>query len=148
MFGKKLPVWLFCVLLICLMLTPAAFAQRLSVKGKVANIRSGPGTNYEVIWQAEQNYPIEVLQTQGDWVLFKDYENDKGWISKGLTATTQCVIVKNPTVNVRSGASTSNPIVFKAQKGTPFQVLKTQGEWYQIKHADGDTGWIHRSVVW
>lgn len=148
MFGKKLPVWSLCILITGLMLTPAAFAERLSVKGNVANIRSGPGTNYEVIWQAEKNYPIEVIQTQGDWILFKDYENDKGWVSKGLTGTTKCVIVKNPTVNVRSGASTSNPIVFKAQKGTPFEVIKTQGDWYQIKHSDGDTGWISKSVVW
>lgn len=148
MFGKKLPVWLLCILITGLMLTPAAFAQRLSIKGNVANIRSGPGTNYEVIWQAEKNYPIEVIQTQGDWILFKDYENDKGWVSKGLTSETKCVIVKNPTVNVRSGASTSNPIVFKAQKGTPFEVIKTQGDWYQIKHSDGDTGWISKSVVW
>lgn len=148
MFGKKLPVWFLCMMLIGLLLAPAAMAERLAVKGKVANIRSGPGTNYEVIWQAEQNYPIEVIQTQGDWILFKDYENDKGWISKGLTATTQTVIVKNPTVNVRSGVSTNHPIVFKAQKGTPFKVLKKEGQWYQIEHADGYKGWISTSVVW
>lgn len=148
MFGKKLPVLILCVSLIGLILASTAAAERLCVKGKVANIRSGPGTNYEVIWQAEQNYPIEVIQTQGDWILFKDYENDKGWISKGLTASTQTVIVKNPTVNVRSGASTNNPIVFKAQKGTPFKVLKKEGQWYQIEHADGDKGWISSSVVW
>lgn len=148
MFGKKIPFWLLFVVLVCLILVPGAMAERLAVKGKVANIRSGPGTNYEVIWQAEQNYPIEVIQTQGDWILFKDYENDKGWISKGLTASTQTVIVKNPTVNVRAGASTSHPIVFKAQKGTPFKILKKEGQWYQIEHADGDKGWISSSVVW
>lgn len=148
MYGKKLPVLLICALLLSLLLAPCALAERLSIKGKVANIRSGPGTNHEVIWQAEQFYPIEVIQKQGDWILFKDYENDKGWVSASLTATTQTVIVKNQTVNVRSGASTSNPIVFKAQKGTPFQVLKKQDQWYQVKHADGDTGWISSTVVW
>ena len=88
MVGKKLPVWLLCILITGLMLTPAAFAQRLSIKGNVANIRSGPGTNYEVIWQAEKKYPIEVIQTQGEWSWFKDYENDKGWVRKGLTSET------------------------------------------------------------
>lgn len=148
MFAKKFPLWLLCVLIICLLPASAALAERLAVKGSVANIRSGPGTNYDVIWQAEKNYPLEVIQTQGDWILFKDYENDKGWISKGLTVKTQSVIVKNQTANVRSGASTNHPIVFKAQKGTPFQVLKKDGQWYQVKHADGDTGWISSTVVW
>lgn len=148
MFGKKFPVLVAGLVVAGLLMASPALAERLSVTGKVANIRSGPGTNYEVIWQAEKNYPIDVIQTQGDWILFKDYEGDKGWISKSLTGKTQAVIVKNPTVNVRSGASTSSPIVFKAQKGTPFQVLKKQDQWYQIKHADGDTGWIHSSVVW
>jgi SH3-like domain-containing protein len=30
----------------------------------------------------------------------------------------------------------------------PFKVLKKEGEWIRIVHADGDEGWIHRNLVW
>jgi SH3-like domain-containing protein len=38
--------------------------------------------------------------------------------------------------------------VFQAEKGVPFKVLQRKGKWLQIRHADGDKGWIHQKLVW
>jgi len=27
-------------------------------------------------------------------------------------------------------------------------VLTRKGNWIQVRHADGDKGWIHKSLVW
>jgi SH3-like domain-containing protein len=27
-------------------------------------------------------------------------------------------------------------------------VLKREGRWIQVEHADGDKGWLHDSLVW
>jgi len=32
--------------------------------------------------------------------------------------------------------------------GVPFKVLTRKGNWIQVRHADGDKGWIHKSLVW
>ncbi|MGD8882880.1 MAG: SH3 domain-containing protein, partial [Desulfobacterales bacterium] len=34
------------------------------------------------------------------------------------------------------------------EKGIPFKVLKRENNWIHIEHADGDKGWIHKSLVW
>ncbi|MFO7964092.1 MAG: SH3 domain-containing protein [Desulfobacterales bacterium] len=128
-----------------------AAAQRLAVSASVANVRSGPGTDrYDILWKAEQYYPIEVIDTQTQWYLFKDFEGDKGWIHKSLVKDISTVITKKEKCNVRSGPGTGSEhqVLFVVEKGVPFKVLKKQGKWLRIEHADGDRGWIHASLVW
>ena len=126
----------------------SASAERLAIKSDIANIRSGPGTDTEVLWQVEKYYPLTVLQKQGDWYFFKDFEGDEGWIHKSLVAPLDTVVVNKDNCNVRSGPGTDNEISFVSERGIPYKVLKRQGDWVQIQHADGDTGWIHKNLIW
>jgi SH3-like domain-containing protein len=129
--------------------TPDTFgAQRLAVKAKIANVRYGPGINYEILWQVEKYHPIKVIGRKGRWYRFKDFEGDTGWISKRLVKKISAVITKKGKCNIRSGPGTKYRILFVAEKGIPFRVIKRKGNWIRIQHADGDKGWIYRSLVW
>lgn len=140
------------MLIICLaaFLPPdtASGAERFAVSGAIANIRSGPGTDFDVIWKVERFYPINVLEKKGRWYKFEDFEGDKGWIHNSLLNKTRTIVVKKNNCNVRSGPGTAFPVVFRARQGVPFKCLKTKGAWINIEHADGDAGWIHRSLTW
>jgi SH3-like domain-containing protein len=137
------------VLILALVLTAgAAQAQRLSVTASVANIRSGPGTNYQIIWKVEKYHPFHVIETSGAWYHFRDFENDKGWIHKSLTGKIPSVITNRDECNIRSGPGTTYDILFKVEKGIPFKVIGRQGKWIHLEHADGDRGWIHSALVW
>ncbi len=125
-----------------------AWAERLSVNVEVANIRSGPDTSETIIWQVEKYHPVNVVQKQGEWCLFEDFEGDRGWISRSLLDDTPSVIVKKENCNVRSGPGTDTEISFTVDKGVPFKVLGREGVWLHIMHSDGDQGWIHKSLVW
>lgn len=135
------------VLIVCL-ISGTAMAERLSVSARIANIRSGPGTNYEILWKVEQYHPINVIKKQGPWYHFRDFEGDEGWIHKSLVQKNATVITAKEKCNVRKGPGTNHAIVFQIEKGIPFLILKRQKSWLQIKHADGDSGWIHKSLVW
>lgn len=128
----------------------AAHAERLAVSANVANVRSGPGTGYDVLWQAEQYTPIEVIEKDktGSWYYFKDFEGTKAWVYKTLVDKIDTVIVKKDRCNIRTGPSTDDHILFRAEKGVPFKVLQRKGEWLQIRHADGEIGWMHQMLVW
>lgn len=123
-------------------------AERLSVKADIANIRSGPSTSDAVIWQVERYHPLKVIQKQGSWYLFEDFEGDRGWIHDSLLADVRAVIVKNDKCNVRAGPGTDKDIRFTVDKGVPFKLLEEKGDWLHVVHTDGDQGWIHRSLVW
>ena len=128
------------------------WAKKLAIKASVANIRSGPGTNYEVLWQVEQYTPLLILDKDksGSWYYIKDYEGTIGWLHKDLLVKMDTVITKprEERCNVRSGPGTNYDVVFKAVKGVPFKVLERKGNWIHIRHVDGDTGWIHKILVW
>ncbi len=135
-------------LLTLLTAAQVAQAQRMSVKTGIANIRSGPNTSNPVIWQVEMFHPLNVVQKQGSWYLFEDFEGDRGWIHQSLLSDTEAVIVNKDKCNVRSGPGTDNDIRFTVDKGVPFKVITKKGQWLQVVHADGDKGWIHRALVW
>lgn len=123
-------------------------AERLAVQSKIANIRSGPGTNHKVLWQVEKYHPVHVVQKSGNWYKFKDFEGDTGWIYGKLLADIPAVITRKSKCNVRSGPSTKHGIVFTTEKGVPFRVLKRKGNWIHVAHSDGDKGWIYKPLVW
>jgi len=129
-------------------LAGTAMAERLTIVAPVANIRSGPATNSDILWKVEKYYPIIVIKKSGSWYQFRDFEKDTGWVHKSLVGKLKAVITKKDLCNVRSKPSTKEKILFTVEKGIPFKVLKSKGHWLNIEHADGDRGWIHDSLVW
>lgn len=134
--------------LLIMMLAGIASAERLAISAAEANIRSGPGTNHSVLWKVEKYFPILVIEKSGDWYHFEDFEGDRGWVHQSLVGKIPSVITNSDACNIRSGPGTTHQIIFTVEKGIPFKVLSREGSWIQIEHADGDKGWIHKSLVW
>ena len=137
------------IITLCItLLSGVAMAERMAVSSSLANIRSGPGTKYDIIWQVEKYHPIKIIKKSGTWYRFRDFEQDEGWVHKSLVSKIRTVITKNKKCNIRSGPGTRHKIVFTVENGIPFKVIKTKGNWIFIEHSDGDKGWIHKSLVW
>ena len=122
--------------------------QRLSVTSGIANMRSGPGTKYDVLWQVEQYHPVEIVEKKGNWYKIKDFENDVAWLHKSLLGKAASVITIKDKCNVRSKPDKTGSLLFTVEKGVPFKVLGKKGNWIKIEHADGDVGWIYKTLVW
>ena len=137
--------------LIVLFLLSSVYAvanERRCIIEPIANVRSGPGTDYDIKWKVEKYHPIIILKKQGDWYKFEDFEQDKAWVHESLVGKENSVITIKNDCNVRSGPGTNNKIVFKVARGVPFKVLGKKDSWCKVKHADGDQGWIHKTLVW
>ena len=127
----------------------AAAAQRMAVSSTVANVRSGPGTQHEILWKVAKYHPVKIVEKSGNWYRFTDFEGDEGWLHKSLLNREKSVITTKDKCNVRSGPGTKNEVVFSVGAGIPFRVVSRKGNWIRIEHADGDLkGWIHQSLVW
>ena len=140
-------IWLIAIFLVFITVGPV-LAERLTVTAEVANIRSGPGAKFDILWKVEKYYPIEVIEKKKSWYHFKDFEGDKGWVHKSLVQKLDAVITKKDLCNIRSGPGTGHKILFTVEKGIPFKIIKRKGPWLRIEHADKDRGWIHKSLVW
>lgn len=135
-------------LLLLLLGASCLMAEPFTVTANIANVRSGPGTKYDLIWKVEKYHPVNVKEKKGKWYRFIDFEGDEGWMHKSLLDKIPAVITIKDKCNVRSGAGTKYEIVFTVDKGIPFKALKKKGKWINIQHHDGDKGWIHQSLVW
>jgi len=124
-------------------------ADYVSVKKDGVNIRSGPGTDKPVVMEVFRGFPLRVLEKKGTWLYVSDYENDKGWVSKDMTEDTKTVIVVAKTsANMRQDADGKSAKIADVEPGVVLQLLKAQGDWRQVKHSGGTTGWLHKTLLW
>jgi len=144
----KMKSYAWMIVILLLLFSSVAWAERWAVGVSVANVRSGHGKNYDILWEIEKYHPLNVFKKSGQWYHFRDFEGDEGWIHKSLVRKIPSIITKKEKCNIRSGPGTGFSIVFTVEKGVPFKVIKRQGSWIYIQHADGDKGWIYKSLVW
>jgi SH3-like domain-containing protein len=146
--NKPMKKILVFTLLVFVLGVGTASAERLSVAFDKANVRSGPGTNHEIMWSAGKYYPVDIIKKSGSWYQIRDFEGDIGWIYQSLLKKIPAVIVKGTIVNIRKGPGTGFAVLFQAEKGVSFKLLDRKENWLKVEHADGEVGWIHVSLVW
>lgn len=145
---KKLYVALYVILAVFILRS----ANALCVKADRANIRTGPGKNFEKIWEVYRYMPFVKVGSSlsGEWYAVKDVDGDVNWIYKRLlTDKYRCAVVKKEEVNVRTGPGKkySRSFLSPARKYYSFRVLKIKGAWAKVKD-DRGVGWIYRNFLW
>lgn len=128
--------------------TTAFAADMVSIKGSIVNMRSGPSTRTDALWELKKGYPLKVLKRQGSWLQVQDFENDRGWVSRKLTSKTAYHVVKSNTAHIRSGPSTHYPIVGKAERGDVLRTQSKKSGWVKVQRASGKSGWVSGKLVW
>jgi SH3-like domain-containing protein len=131
--------------------TPAVAKDKIMVVSREkAYVRAEYKSKAEKLFTVLRNFPVKILKKYGSWYQIEDFEGDKGWIyGKTLSSKIDaCIVKNNKYANIRAKSNTKSKIVYKADFGVAFQVTKKNGDCLKIKHANGKTGWIHKSLVW
>jgi SH3-like domain-containing protein len=129
----------------------SGIAHALCVTVSDANLRSGPGTNYQKTWEVFKYMPFQKINRKGDWYKIKDVDGDTHWIYRKLvTDKFNCAVVKVEKANVRTGPGEQfNEEYFSPSlKYDSYKVLKRKGEWINVQDEFGATGWIFRKLLW
>ena len=147
--GRQYMLPMFFVLIIVSVAASSSVqaADYVSVARNGVNLRSGPGTQNEAIFQLPVGYPLVVLERKGAWIKVQDYEGDKGWIQQSMVSSTPSVIVRVREAKVRSGPSASATEIGKAAKDVILSKTGAQGAWIKVSHPDL-TGWVHKDLLW
>ncbi len=67
-----------------------------------------------------------------------------GW---GTAFAGERISVIKDIANVRALPNTKSDTLWQVEKYHPLQVLEKKGKWYRFKDFEGDSGWIHSSLV-
>ncbi|MGQ9712549.1 MAG: N-acetylmuramoyl-L-alanine amidase [Desulfotomaculales bacterium] len=156
---------LICGILLSFGISRSAGAAEVAiVHGDVVNLRSGPGTNYQVTGQVTRGTRLEVLGKSGNWYKIAYARGKTSWIAGWLVKVEnievykppaqspsvpanppvgrQVAVVQGDVVNLRSGPGTNYQITAKTTRGAELEVLGKSGDWYKIAYAGGKTSWI------
>jgi SH3-like domain-containing protein len=139
--------------LLLLLARTATGAEMAAIAGDDINMRSGPGTEHEILWKLDSGFPVEIVGTRGDWLQVRDFEGSTGWVHKKTTQKTGHAIVKankgtEQQINVRKEPGANAGVVAKASYGVVFKVLEKKDGWVKVEHGQGVTGWVDGRLLW
>jgi SH3-like domain-containing protein len=142
-----------CGHLILFFLGLSCAAEALCVNVSTANVRSGPGTQYEVVWKVYRYMPFEKVgeSVPRGWYAVRDVEGDVDWLSRNLVRQdVRCAVVKKVRTNVRKGPGMRYRKTFwsPAAQYSSFKVLRSKGSWVKVRSEWGEVGWIHKNNLW
>lgn len=124
----------------------------LCVKGRKANLRSGPGVKYPISWTVQKNMPLLEVSRRGSWVEVKDVDGSRHWAYRSiLTSQRQCLVVKTNKANLRSGPGKQFPLASplpRADRYFAFEKVDSDMGYYKVKVDGVGPAWIHESLVW
>jgi uncharacterized protein YgiM (DUF1202 family) len=137
---------------VVLSLAASAWAERATVQHDRSNVRARPSTTSEVVAQLSKGDSVDVLEHKS----MTEKGKPMDWLHIPLPATAKCFVsaklisdgaAKVDAVNVRSGPGTHYRDVGKLAKGDRVEVVKTTGEWLEVKPTEHCTGWIAADLV-
>jgi uncharacterized protein YgiM (DUF1202 family) len=73
-------ILVFAVFLSAVLPASRATADYVRIKGTVVNVRQGPGTTYQVLFQAKQGEEYDLLKTEGLWCLVSLDQGEEAWV--------------------------------------------------------------------
>lgn len=132
------------------------------------NIRSGPGTDFDIIGQANTDEMYPIIMEQGEWVEIQ-LEAETGWVTTAyitikeesvesdsiISSTTdksnsinteKTIIIQFDNTQLRKGPSTEFEITRFAEKGTQYDVISEEENWYEVSKGDF-TGYVSKQLV-
>jgi len=128
-------------------------SHALCVSASTANLRSGPGKGYEIVWEVYRYMPLQKVgvSPSGNWYSVKDVDGDIEWIHKSLVSSgARCAVVKSETANIRTGPGLSFPPKFKepAVKYESFRIVDVKNNWLKLEDEHKNVGWVYRNLLW
>lgn len=135
--------------------------KQVKVNVETLNMRAKPGLDADIIGKLSKDTVLDVVAEQNDWLQI-NYQGQQGWVANWLvtslhplpntetsptTEQSQKITVLNNGTNLREGPGTNFPVIGRANQGDSFQVLKTEGDWFQIALSNGKTAYIAGWIV-
>ena len=124
------------------------------ITAETLNVRSGPGSNFEVLYMVNKDDRVTITDTSNGWHKVKNNEDKEGWISSkyiSISESSETVSrsssyeqkeVNTNGLNMRSGASTSYRVITTLNKATKVEVISESNGWSKIKY-DGRLGYVY-----
>lgn len=124
-----------------------------------ANLRWGPGMEYNVMGQLYNGTTVWALEKNGAWVRCATKDGRIGYISKGLlkldsktadglNGKTAVIRSRDGFAAVRAGSGTDHAMLYQLYVGDKTNAYSSEGQWVRVENMNGWGGaYIHRTLM-
>lgn len=119
---------------------PALRIDRLQV-----NIRGDATVQSELVAVLGQGEEVELLGSKDEWRRIRILDGREGWVHSRLVQ--ERLLVTGNGVRIRSAGSVAAPSLAMVSTGDELGKLGGRGNWFEVRLADGRTGWIWNKLV-
>ena len=113
------------------------------------NLRSGPGSQFNIIQTMQHGEMVEVLERAGKWSrVAHEKSGARGWAFHKYLAPFEGGVpmkfIHSPGdgyLNLRTGPGTGFKIVRRMYNGESVEILERKGSWVRVYHQSGAQGW-------
>ncbi|WP_300319936.1 SH3 domain-containing protein [Accumulibacter sp.] len=108
-----------------------------------------PSQRGRKLFVIKRGTPVEMVVHLEGWAKVRDSEGGLAWLETRYLAKRHSVIVTAPRAQVRERADEAAPVVFEAERDVVLDYLETvPGGWLQVRHQDGQTGFVRADQIW
>lgn len=127
----------------------AAAAEFRAVGDAPAVLYDAPSTKAKKLFAISRGYPVEVVVALEGWTKVRDAQGDLSWIENRNLGDKRTVMVKVARAEARLSASDNAPVAFQAEQNVVLDLVELGATgWVQVRHRDGQTGYVKLNQVW
>lgn len=121
----------------------------VSLKSDEANIRTGPGTRYPILWVYRRTgMPVEIIEEFDMWRKIRDAEGTVGWLHATMLDGKRNAIVKGKKPQIiRIDHDTGSKGLLKVEPTVIVRIAECSKDWCKIQ-ISGRKGWIEKTYLW
>ncbi|MDQ2094491.1 SH3 domain-containing protein [Rhodalgimonas zhirmunskyi] len=119
------------------------------------NLRTGPGSGFEIVTHMSHGTTVEVLEVKGSWARVRhELTGKQGWaFRKYLVLESRGSAVRevwspgDGYLNLRSGPGSDFQIMRRMYNGERVEILERKGNWVRVRHQSGVRGWAYSKYL-
>jgi SH3-like domain-containing protein len=120
-----------------------------SLKSDKVHMRSGPGTQYPILWvYARKGLPVEITAEFDVWRRIRDIEGAEGWVHQSnLSGKRGLIVIGKGLQAVQRSKDNLSRLRAEAEPGTQGRLLNCENEWCKVE-IGGIRGYMKRERLW
>ena len=119
-----------------------------TLKFDEANLRTGPGREYPVLWQYRKvGLPLLVDAEFGIWRKVVDHEGTSGWIHGAGLSLKRMALVRAHMAEIHDDDDLDSPVIALAERNALVNLESCPRGWCRIS-TETVKGWIRRQALW
>ena len=120
----------------------------VSLKFNEANLRTGPGNEYPVLWQYRQTgLPLLVDAEFGVWRKVRDAEGITGWMHGAGLSLRRMAFIHESMAKIYQQDNIESGVVAVAEKNALLELESCPKNWCRVT-TDTVKGWVQRTAIW